>query len=130
MHAALHRQDRNVVYFAADESSAVSLHRRARKARNLVIRNSNSVFEVVRESAQSTAEHERNARLYCQTRANRSCCVFCTFVKTCACQSFNHYSLCSLLFLIRYAQRARRPRRADKARSEERRVGKECRTRW
>src|SRR6185436_11502819 len=79
---------------------------------DLFVRDAYRFFEVVGETAQSTTEHESDARLDADSRSDNPCGVFGAFVKTRACHSLYHL----LLFLIRNTERTRWPGRSNKAR--------------
>src|SRR6185369_6025449 len=112
MNAPLHRQHRHTVDLADHETPGVTLRRGAHETRNILVRNADSFFEVVSESAQSTTEHEGDTRLNTDSRSDNPGSVFGAFVKTSTCHSLNHL----LLFLIRNTYRARWPGRSNKAR--------------
>src|SRR5215213_6872676 len=92
MNASLHRQDRNTVDVADHELPGVPLRGRGHKTRNVFVRNTDSPFEIVGETAQSTAKHKSDARLDADSRSNNSRGVFGAFVKTRACHSLSHFT--------------------------------------
>src|SRR6185437_9274790 len=112
MHAALHREHGYTLDLADDELPGMPLRRRTHETRYLFVRNPDGFFEIVSKTAESTAEHQRDARLDADARSDNPGGMFSAFVKTCACHSLNHL----LLFLIRNAERTRWPGRSNKAR--------------
>src|SRR6185295_4474445 len=92
MNAALHRQHRYAVDLADHETPGVTLRRRAHETRNILVRNADSFFEVVSESAQPTTEHKGDTRLNTDSRSNNPGGVFGAFVKTSTCHSLNHFT--------------------------------------
>src|ERR1044071_6114223 len=112
MNAALHRQHGNAVDLADHEPPGMALGSRTHETRYLLVRNADRFFKVISETAQPTAEHERDARLDTDSRSNNPGGVFGAFVKTRACHSLNHL----LLFLIRNTQSTRGPGHSNKAR--------------
>src|ERR1043165_8806452 len=99
MNAPLHGKHGNILDLADDELAGMSLRCRAHETWYLFVRNGDRFFEVVGETAESTAEHQCNARLNADSSSDNPGSVFGAFVKTCACHSLNHL----LLFLIRNA---------------------------
>src|SRR5215213_10467264 len=117
MNAALHREHRNTVDLSDHEPPGVTLRRRAHETRYVFVRNTDRLFKIIGETAQSTPEHNGDAWLGADSRSDDSCGVFGAFVKTGACHSLNHHPNLSLfLFLIRNTESTRRPGRSNKAR--------------
>src|SRR5215470_5564536 len=112
MNASLHREHGNRIDLADDKSPGVALRGRTHEARYVFVRNADGLFKVISKTAESTAQHKRDARLDADSRSNDSRGVFGAFVKTRACHSLNHL----LLFLIRNTERTRWPGRSNKAR--------------
>src|SRR5215204_5653330 len=93
MNPTLHREHGNILDRADDQSPGVALRCRAHETRYVFIRNADSLFEVISETAQSTAQYKGDARLNTNSRSNDPCGVFGAFVKTRACHSLNHFRI-------------------------------------
>src|SRR5215213_38274 len=107
MNPPLHSQHGHTVNLPDHQPPSVALCGGAHETRYFFVRNADSLFEVIGETSQPTAEHNRDARLNADTRSDNPGRVFGAFVKTCACHSLNHFqTLATSLFDMEYLEHA------------------------